>query len=1288
MDVKAFHVTISLMLAAVAWIGCGFIGIAYLSRGWRERDKRARAVGLLWFVVPTLIMAVWTWPHIAYLWTEYQWRAHFSNPDGDPAGYEKVFERMLLMRWQVFGIYFGVGFAFLFFNLLIARFICRLRGDIEHWAVKQSRLMHWLLTAACAVASGMLAFIVMWQWESYWNAEAYDKEGVGRVQAIVQHQPALFGTPDSSATAAPWTDDSELKAFTEEMEAALEARFADNPNVLFLGVDGQEKTGAKHAPEPPHYFLRGFLEVAPDGKSSGNSIDLQLTGRTVLERDPTRPRISDKSHKPRISFKPKKTKKEKEKEKEGGEMDRAAALDLLTENAAASKYLKDGFCDPIFHKNVGYYLFRFPRTRYESMWILAVLFAALGLIAYQYRYYYHRDAHSMPRALKGIGAQGTLLWILILGASAWKADVDRQSMLYLDPLINLNMSKSNSSVDYFYVLQSDLSEIYIGALAVLAFALLVNVVWQNRRLWWWVAIGWASSYLLILWAYPTVYNIIEVDPKLPSYVNPYIEKHIAMTRRGYKLDAIQKNKTIQEKPAMQDVLERPEVLNNVQLWDRVTVLDWIKEEHVFAPDLNMYTFNKYMDVDRYQVDGDIRQLLLGVRELDREKMSELKWWPKRLKYTHGYGIVAAPVNETNKDRPKIWDDKTLEDKTFEIEQKEVYYGELNNDYVFVRAVKQAETTISVKKSNEASEDTARYEGRGGVEIGQGLERWTWATRLLRPLRIGLSSYLRADSRVLLHRAVQNRAGILAPFLKFDPDPYIVIGKDTGRLWWVIDVYTASERYPYSEQRRALDIAGQPILDLGGGAHSEPDFKGFNYIRNSVVAVVDPYHGDVFFYVTDPHDPLIKMYQHHFGELFQPIEKMRPEIKAHLRYPDYLLWVQASMYGRYHVDEAEKFREGKEQWGIPHELIYNPHKKENNKQAMMPYYTVLTLPGSDKPEFVSVLPMAPRRSDKLLSAWLVARCDGEHYGDVVCYTLPAMQGPFGIENLIKTKTIDVLGLRDSNDVRIIRGSLLLLPIQTRSGNTALIYVEPVYTQALTSNDDKKEDDKKEESKPRLKAVFVSAGGEIEHDISFQKALDKSIRAGLNASIKGVVLDADETPILGVGVQIADKDGTIMEEHGLFTKLDGVFEVKQLEAGENYTLHFGKSGLEEKSVSITTLLGKETTRNVTMSPPAPEKQERRFSDMVLSAKQQIDLYKNSTAGLTQLESDVNQLIQDARSKNNIGIQRLAMSANAALENYKQSKKERLHAAAGEHFEQLEAHIEAIFKIVNEAAANGES
>lgn len=1293
MDVKAFHVTISLMLAAAAWVGCWFIGITYLSRGWRERDKRARVVGLLWFLIPTLIMAVWTWPHIAYLWTEYQWRAHFSNPDGDLAGYEKVFERMLAMRWQVFGIYFGIGFAFLFLNLLIARFVCRLRGDIEHWAVTQSRLMHRLLTAVCLAASGLLAFIVMWQWEAYWNAEAYDKEGVGRVQAIVQHQPALFGTPDHPATAAPWTDASALESFTAEMEAALEARFADNPNVLFLGIDGAEKGGAKQAPEPPHYFLRGFLSVEPDGKSFGKSITLELTGGTVLKRDETRPKNSEDSHKKRVSFKTEATENEAAATEDEAAMTederRAADLASLTEQAAKSDYLKDGFCDPIFYKNVGYYLFRFPRTRYESMWILAVLFAALGLIAYQYRYYYHRDAHSMPRALRGIAAQGTLLWIAILGASAWKADVDRQSMLYLDPLINLNFSDTKLSVDYFYILQSGLSEIYMWALAVLACALLVNVIWQNRRLWWWVAVGWASSYLLILWAFPTVYNIFWIKQHQHNYVNPYLDKHIAMTRRGFKLDAIQKNRLIQENATMQDVLARPEVLNNVQLWNRITAWEWIKSKHVF--NLPSHTFHEYMDVDRYHVDGEIRQLLLGVRELDSKFRSERDWWIKRLHYTHGYGVVAAPVNETDKDRPRIWTDKT-----FDIRRPEVYYGEKNNDYVFVGAVERDEATLSITQSNEVNEPKTRYSGRGGVEIGQGMERWAWATRLLRPIRIGLSRYLDADSRVLLHRHVKNRAEILAPFLKFDRDPYIVIGDESGKLWWVIDVYTTTGRYPYSERRRALDIEGKPIRDLGGGVYSEPDFKGFNYIRNSVVAVVDPYNGDVFFYVTDPHDPLIKMYQHHFGALFQPIEEMPREIKTHLRYPDYLLWVQASMYGRYHVDDAETFRTDAQRWGIPYEFIYNPDKVVNgksepgdDKQAMMPYYTVLTLPESDKPEFVSVLPMAPKKEESriLLSAWLVARCDGEYYGDLVCYTLPVspeekLDGPFGIENRIGIRINDeVTKFRNSDDARIIRGPLLLLPIQTRSGNTALIYVEPVYSQPLTESEGKKVPGKP----TTLKAVFVSAGNEIAYDDSFQKALDKSIRAGLNASIAGVVSDEDGNPINGVGVQIADKENAIMEP-GLFTKPDGIFDFKQLEAGENYTLFLSKSGLEEKSVPIITLVGEETIRNVTMSPPAPEKQERTLVDMILSAKQQLDLYKDSKAGLTQLESDLNQLIQRARSKNDLVLQDLAMSANAALTNYKRSKREGLTVDAGEQRAQLEADIEAIFKLATEAAANG--
>ncbi len=1283
MDVKAFHVTISLMLAVAAWVGCGFIGIAYLSRGWRERDKRARAVGLLWFVVPTLIMAVWSWPHIAYLWTEHQWRAHFSNPDGEPAGYEKVFERMLVMRWQVFGVYFGVGFAFLFLNLLIARFVCRLRGDIEHWAVTQSRLMHRLLTAACLAASGLLAFIVMWQWEAYWSAEAYDKEGVGRVQAIVQHQPALFGTPDNPATAAPWTDEAALKAFTAEIEAALKAKFEGDPNVLFLGVDSGTTTGAKQAPEPPHYYLRGYLPVSSDGETLGESLHLHLTGRTVVERDPTKPLGENDSYKKGVWFKASAAEDEDEAsaaedEAATEEERRAAALDDLTAQAAKSKYLKDGFCDPIFYKNVGYYLFRFPRTRYESMWILAVLFAALGLIAYQYRYYYHRDAHSMPRALRGVAAQGTLLWILILGASAWKADVDRQSMLYLDPVVNFKGSAAKSSVDYFYILQEKLTEYYIWALAVLALALLVNVIWQNRRLWWWVAVGWGSAYLAILWIYPLFYYHIPIRANKTKYEKPYLEKHIGMTRRGFKLDAIQKNMSIQGQATLQEINAQPSFLENVQLWDRISAWKWVRAEQLIDP--KTYTFHQYMDVDRYVVDGKLRQTLLGAREVDPGERASRDWVARTMRFTHGHGVVAAPVNVSKEDgKPEIWVKgadmkKSTVSDSFIVRRPEIYYGEMNNDYVFVN-------TSEVEKGPGQRE--ARYDGHGGVKIHSGLKRWLWATRLLNPIRVGISNQLNPNSRVLLHREVLNRAEILAPFLKFDPDPYIVIGEDTKKLWWVIDVYTVSNRFPYSERRRALDIVGDPIYDLGGTSHKEPTFKGYNYIRNSAVAVVDPYNGDVFFYVTDPHDPLMEMYQHRFAELFHDIEEMPSEIKKHLRYPDYMLWVQASMYGRYHVDDAQTFYDGNLEWGIPDELIGDKF------QPMMPSYMTLTLPGSNAPEFVSVLPMSPRPTEKqlknqdrkmvenLLSAWLVARSDGDHYGQLVCYTLPEhIDGPRLVESNITKEMKHELKFQSSDKAKISRGNLLLLPAPKNNGETALVYVEPVYSEAVMEGT---------HDMPRLTAVFVAAGDRLEYDDGFRTALDKVLKAGLNGAIAGRVTGDDGKPIVNVGIRIAKGKDQILDS-SFWTDADGSYEFNELEAGSNYTLYLSASGLEAKSVPVVTLIGEVTAVNVVMSPPKPEKLEPTLTDLALFINQEWNLYKGSKAGLTQLETHIKELVQYARARSDVDLQDMALSANASLAKYRQRKEEGMHVEAIEVRALLETSIQAIIQRSNEAAPNG--
>ena len=1283
MDVKAFHVTISLMLTAVAALGCAAVGVFYLLRSWREKDKRARFIGLLWFIVPTVVLTVWTWPHLAYLWTEHQWRAHFLAPGGaDAANYDAVFRRMLTMRWEVFARYFGIGAGFLLLNILIARFVCRLRGGIDHWAVTQSSLMHRLLTIACAGAAGAFAFVLMWQWEAYWNAEAYD-EGVGRVPAIVQYLDPLFGTPDHPAAAAPWTDVPEIQDFSARMEAALQERFADDPNVQFL--TGAESGGGAHkqAPEPPHYFLRTFLELNRDGTDIEGGVYLQLTGGGVLERDRTVLLGRDGSYKKWLAFK---------ETAADGQQDAAAIR--LAEQAAESRYLKDGFCDPIFYKNVGYYLFKFPKTRYESLWVKALLLAALLLIAYQYRYYYHRDTHSMPRALRGIAVHGSFLWIALLGASAWRADISRQSILYLDTLFGLRNKITQSSVNYFHILQSEASTVYIYALAAIGFALLVNMFWKNRKVWWGAAVVWAAAYALILWAYPALYNHFWIKPN-PGYYNPYMEKHIAMTRRGFKLDAVEKNESISGQATLQDVRAHPEALRNVQLWNRVYAWKHVRIKETFTKPF--YSFHKYMDVDRYVVDGELRQVLLGVREIDPGERKKKAWSSMRMIYTHGYGVVAAPVNESDAGgAPRMWVSgadlkKPKVNGPFAVKRPEIYYGEMNNSYAFVHSVGDAE---------QAPPDVygAPYKGDGGVAIGSGLERWAWATRLLNPYRVAMTRDLNAESRVMLHRHVVNRARILAPFLKFDPDPYIVIGEDSGKLWWVIDVYTATGRYPYSERRRALDIYGNKIHDLGGETFQEPDFRGFNYIRNSAVAVADPYNGSVHFYVTEPHDPLIRMYQRHFGELFRSLEEMPSEIRKHLRYPDYLMWVQASMYGRYHVDNVKVFRSNGDAWGIPNEKIYDPRGGKDGRGAntfmpMMPHYTVLTLPDSDRPEFISVLPMSPiaEKSRTQLRAWLVARSDGENYGQLTCYMLPiedSIIGPKGVEDKIESNEAvkTALGLLDQNDSRVARGSLLLLPVPTRSGETALIYVEPIYVEAAPGAEEKDSSD--EPRLPTLNSVVIVAGERLDFDARFDKALEKTLMAGLRGGISGAVRDEAGAPISGAYIDIinAETGDSVLAK----TNASGRFESADLLPEMDYWIDFYKPGRERMRISARTLAGSITLLNDITLGPEKKRTGRTLAEVAQSAYQAFLLYDNGEGSIASLEEYVRAVAEYARdftsNANNRkpnrarNLREKAMSASQSMAQYKRLKKDRQLLEAGEAYAQLETDLKAIVKLAD--------
>jgi hypothetical protein len=415
------------------------------------------------------------------------------------------------------------------------------------------------------------------------------------------------------------------------------------------------------------------------------------------------------------------------------------------------------------------------------------------------------------------------------------------------------------------------------------------------------------------------------------------------------------------------------------------------------------------------------------------------WVNRQLQFTHGYGVVLSPVYEVSaeglplllvKDIPPVG--------YFNIERPEIYFGEKTNDYVIVKTNTQ-EFDYPMGDENVFSV----YEGEGGVSIDGLVRRLAYAWQF-GDLNILISGELTSESRVLYYRNIQERVSHLAPFLELDSDPYLVVIE--GRLLWIQDAYTTSNRYPYSE----------------------PLGSGLNYIRNSVKAVIDAYDGSVTFYVTDPDDALIQTYQAIFPDLFVPIEQMPEALRAHIRYPEDMFKIQGSVYQSYHMQDARVFYNQEDLWAVPREVYAGA------EQLMEPYYIIMRLPDEEKEEFLLMLPFTPMNKNNTIG-WLAARCDGENYGKLLAYHFPKerlVYGPSQIENRIQQDTdiTEQLALWSRGGSRVIRGNLLLIPL-----GESILYVEPVFLQAETGG------------LPQLKRVIVAAGEQIAMEDTLEESL---------------------------------------------------------------------------------------------------------------------------------------------------------------------------------------------------------
>jgi len=690
-----------------------------------------------------------------------------------------------------------------------------------------------------------------------------------------------------------------------------------------------------------------------------------------------------------------------------------------------------GMADPVFHREIGFYVFALPFLNMLRSWFLGALIITLlgsvGLYLLSYRAQRLKFDFARP-----VLAHAGGLAMAILGLFAWG---------YWLGIWELVFSKRGVAFGASYTdIHAQLPAQWILLVVVLVvMGVMLASILKHKFRWPLYAIGgWIAAVIIAGGIFPAVVQRFQVEPNELARESPYIEYNIQSTREAFALSRIEEEAFPAEgTPSYQDIVQNEETINNIRLWDHRPLKDTYNQIQA----IRLYYDFHDVDVDRYTIDGHYRQVMLSARELSAEKLAgeAQTWVNRRLQFTHGYGAALSPVIEISpeglpellvKDIPPVGE--------FDIERPEIYFGEKTNDYVIVNT-KTQEFDYPMGDENVFG----YYQGEDGVNIGSFIRRLVYAWQFA-DFNILISGELTPESRILYYRNISERVNHLAPFLKLDDDPYLVIMD--GRLLWIQDAYTTSERYPYSEP-----------------------FEGeLNYIRNSVKAVIDAYDGSVTFYVTEPEDALIQTYQAIFPELFVPVEQMPESLRVHLRYPEDMFNIQASVYQSYHMRDARVFYNKEDLWAVPKEVY------AGKEQAMEPYYIIMRLPGGEKEEFLLMLPFTPVNKNNTIG-WLAARCDGENYGKLLAYHFPKerlVYGPSQIENRIQQDTVitEQLALWGRGGSRVIRGNLLMIPLGKSN-----LYVEPVFLQAEAGG------------LPELKRVIVAAGEQIAMEPTLQESL---------------------------------------------------------------------------------------------------------------------------------------------------------------------------------------------------------